>query len=449
MNIKTYFNKTNTIIYNSSVNTSQNPVCELYYGDGYTRVLLYVDTDRIQSLYADNTFADITKVKHILKMKNSWSLQSVDSKYVFASKERTSSFDLYLLRMPESWDSGSGSDFTKDGFVTNNYVLSESGSNWFNSASATEWIEGAGAIASITTGNTIAFQHFDIGNEDLEIDITDEINSIIAGDITNNGFMLCFPALLEETSSDLIQYVGFFTNNTTTFFKPYLETIYSEVITDDRNNFYLNKDNKLYFYSIINGQYENLDNLPTCTINGLEYTVNQATKGIYYAEVNLDSNDYSVGEMLYDVWSGITYNSKDFGSVEMEFVTKSQNEYFNFGNNKSEQVRYVPSIYGIKQGEKLNRGIIRKVFVNPREEYTTKVIEHITGMEYRIYVKEIDKEITVIDYDSINRTTNDNYFIINTDDLLPNKYFVDIKINKYDEEHIHKNKLQFEIVNEL
>lgn len=456
MNIKTYFDKTNTIIYNSEYNTSQNPVCELYYGDGYTRILLEINTDKIKSMIEDKTFSNTSKLKHLLKMKNCWGLQSISSNFVFNSgkynrKERTSSFDLHLVRMPESWDSGIGNDFTKDGFITNNSLMSKNGSNWFNSASQLKWVNGSGVFTGITYGdsNIIATQHFQIGNEDIEIDITNEINSIISGTTPNNGFMLCFDSSLEQTNTNIAQYIGFFTNKTTTFFKPYLETIYSETITDDRNEFYLNKDNKLYLYSIIGGQHTNLDQIPTCTIEGVQYAVKQAEKGVYYVDINLPSELYQSNIILYDVWSNIVYNNKMLPNIELEFVTKESTEYFNLGNESYEQEKYVPTVYGIKNGENVNMGQILKIFVSPRIEYTTNNVRHITGMEYRLYVKETDKEITVIDYDQINRSCNSNYFILHTENLLPNKYYVDIKIKRYDQEIIHKEKLNFKIVNEL
>lgn len=456
MNIKTYFDKTNTIIYGSTYNTSQNPVCELYYGNGYTRFLLEIDTDRIKSMIDDKTFSDVTKLKHTLKMKNCWSLQAIDSKMVFNSgkdtiKERTSSFDLYLVRMPEPWDSGSGNDFTKDGFVTNNYSISENGSNWYNSKTQTTWRTVPGVFTGITSGDTniIATQHFDVGNEDIEIDITHEINNIILSGASNNGFMLCFDTLLENTSTITTQYVGFFTNKTSTFFKPYLETIYSDVISDDRNEFYLGKNNKLYFYSIIGGQHTNLDVIPNCTIGNTKYIVKQATKGVYYIDINLSYKDYQPNVMLYDTWSNIVYNGINLPDVELEFVTKSSTEFFNFGNETYEQQKYVPIVYGIKHGEKINRGQIKKVFVEPRIQYTTNTVQNITGMEYRLYVKETNKEITVIDYHPINKAINANYFTLFTDDLLPNEYYVDIKISRYDEEMIYKEKLRFDIINEL
>lgn len=456
MNIKTYFDKTNTIIYNSSYNTSQNPICELYYGDGYTRVLLQINTDKIKSFIDDKTFPDSNKLKHVLKFKNCWGLQSLDSKLLINSgkntiKERTSGFDLYLVRLPQQWDSGSGNDFTKDGFITKNYSISENGSNWFNCTSQYEWVTGPGIFTGITSGNEniITTQHFEIGNEDVEMDITNEINNIISGLTENNGFMLCFDELLEQTATITTQYVGFFTNKTSTFFKPYLETYYSDVIIDDRNEFYLDKDNRLYFYSIIGGEYTNLDNIPTCTINNTTYEVKQATKGVYYVEINISSQDSRPNTMFYDTWSNIIYNGKTFQNVELEFVTKESNEFFNFGNVNYEQPKYIPTVYGVKYGEKINSGQIIKIFVSPRIQYTTDTVQHITGMEYRLYIKNSNKEITVINYEPINRVHDKNYFTIYTGDLLPNEYYIDIKIKRYGEEIIHKEKLKFNIINEI
>jgi hypothetical protein len=458
MDIKTYFSKSNTIIYESYLNTSQNPVCELYYGDGYTRVLIDIDITKIKNLITGNTFSNKEELTHILKMKNCWGFQALSSNTVSNSgkdntKERTSSFDLYLLRMPESWDSGIGNDYTKDGFISTNYIVSENGSNWYNSATNVTWNQGPGAITGDTSGNTnnvVAIQHFDIGNEDIEMNITNEINNIIYSGATNNGFMLCFPTSLEDTNMDSPQYVGFFTNKTSTFYQPYIETIYNEDIIDDRNEFYLNKDNRLYLYSLIGGSYTNLDTIPTCSVSGVTYDVKQATKGIYYVDIpSASSSQYEEGNMYYDIWSNIIYNGKTFDNIELEFVAKGQEDYFNFGNASYEQEKYIPTVYGIKYGEKVNRGDIRKVFVNPRVEYTTNTVNHITGMEYRVYVKETNKEITVIDYQPINRALESNFFFLDTESLLPNTYFVDIKITRNDEILTYKGKLNFEIVNEL
>jgi hypothetical protein len=59
-----------------------------------------------------------------------------------------------------------------------------------------------------------------------------------------------------------------FTNNTQTFYEPYIETKYDNHIIDDRNNFILDKLNKLYLYVNVGGNPTNLDALPTVIING-------------------------------------------------------------------------------------------------------------------------------------------------------------------------------------
>lgn len=449
MNRKTYIDKINTIVLNSYKNKSKNPVCELTYGNGYSRVLLQFNTDKIKKLFDDKLIIDPTKVKHTLVMKNCWGLQSLETNMLLSTgseKERTSSFDLYLVRIPVSWDSGIGMDSTKDGFLTNNYTISENGSNWFNSSTETPWPT-SGIFTGITSGDTnliVAKQHFDIGNEDINFDITNEINSIISGNIQNCGYMICFPSLLEQTNTNILQYVGFFTNNTNTFFKPYVETYYNDQIIDDRNNFYLNKTNRLYFYSLIGGDLSNLDNVPNCFIDGAEKNVIQASKGVYYAEVTI--TDESPESMLYDIWSNINYNGKNLKNVEMEFVIKDSDEYFMFGNVIPDQTKYIPTIYGINYGEKLLQGQIKKIFISPRIEYTN-IVENITGIEYRIFIKDGNREITVIDFDNVNRLSNSNYFTLYTDDLLPNKYFIDIRISKQDEINVYKEKLVFEVVN--
>jgi len=470
MNIKTYLNKTNTIVYNSKVNTGQNPVCELYYGDGFTRVLLNFNTDNIKKLKeVDKIFGDGTNLKHILKFKNCWGLQSIDNREVFdsgknTSKERTSSFKLYLIRMPEKWDSGVGNDFTVDGFITKKPSLSLNASNWFNSHTEIPWVNGNGAIPTGDTGNIVPIRYFDevtggtfyqnyqsfnIGNEDIEMDITDEINDIISGK-TNNGFMLKFDDQFEQKKTNTTQYVGFFTQNSSTFFRPYLETTYDNPISDDRNDFYLDKDNRLYFYSRIGGNLTNLDDIPTCSIDSVEYPVKQQGKGIYYIELNLSSLIYSENVMIIDKWSNIAYNNVLFpDGVELDFITKTQLDYFNFGNAKSDIKKYVPNVFGIKNGQKVDRGQIIKLGIQAREEYTVNKSINTTNMELRLYVKETDKQLDVISWDKIDKSSVENYYMLDTDSLLPNSYFIDIRINTNNEVKIFKELLKFDIVNQL
>jgi hypothetical protein len=63
-----------------------------------------------------------------------------------------------------------------------------------------------------------------------------------------------YSAVIPKWTNDIInnldkqRYLGLFTRHTNTIFKPYLETTYLNTISDDRANFFLNKNNKLYLY---------------------------------------------------------------------------------------------------------------------------------------------------------------------------------------------------------
>ena len=158
----------------------------------------------------------------------------------------------------------------------------------------------------------VGTQHFEQGNENLEIDITNIVNSYLTGE-TNYGLGIAFTRSYEETKTDQYQYVGFFTRHTQTYYEPFLETNYNDAIEDDRNSFSLGKINKLYLYIFEDGDFQNLDNNPLVTIGDQSGTpipglINlpscQVTKGVY--EVTIPSLlGYKTPCIFTDTWSNI------------------------------------------------------------------------------------------------------------------------------------------------
>ena len=272
---------------------------------------------------------------------------------------------------------------------------------------------------------------------------------MLNGEIPNYGIGIAFTPLMEEKKLKFSQYIGFFTPYTNSFFEPYLETRYEEYISDDRNNFYLDKPNKLYFYSNIGGKPTNLDNLPTCSINDIEYEVKQATKGVYYVDIELPSTKYDENTMLYDIWGNLTYNGKKLKDVELDFVTKAEEGYFQFEDMKSLPKTYIPNIKGILHGEQIRRGDIRKIIVEARVPYTTNEMEVIDDMEYRLYVMNGVEELDVIAYDKVEKSAYYNYFLINTAELLPQKYYIDVRFSSNLEVRHFRKLLTFDIVNDV
>lgn len=470
INTKTYLTKTNTIIKDSYTNTGLNPIMELNYGKMLTRGLIYFDHTKLQCLVNDKVYPDMSKLKHTLKMFNASSVNSrninepcMDSQYNY-NKERAASFDLIFFLIPNEFDGGRGFDYVYDLYNGNHKAVQTNGSNWYNYQNYRKWdYEGIYSTERLSNeldlftskqGNQskviIAVKHFDFGNEMLEVDLTDAINKFITNELPNNGIGIAFSPRYEEQNTDLSQYVGFFTQHTHSFFEPYIETTYNDFINDDRNNFYLDKDNKLYFYAFVGGKYVNLDNLPICTIEGREYASKQATKGIYYVEVNLSSNDFESDTMYYDIWSNINYNGKAIKDVELEFTTQSSDKYFSFGlpSENTEETEIIPSLSGINHMEQIKRGDIRKINVSCKIPYTSNQEYSIDNLEYRLYVMQGVDEMDVIGWSNVERVFNNNYFIINTNDLIPFRYYIDIKVKYNNEIIIHHKQLCFDIIND-
>ena len=478
---RTYISKMDTIIRDSDINTSLNPVAELSYGSSVTRVLCYFDHKKIQKMVEDKTFADITKLKHTLKITNVGSIDFGQMKCKEWSsvtddvKLRSTSFDLIFFLIPQEWDEGRGFDYKRDFFNQGLYrtngmniqdtskLISTEGVNWYQAKNGYFWDEEgvfSNATLSVEYDNfssklgsniIIGRQHFEVGNEDISLDITEIFNKFILNELPNYGLGIAYTPMTEllEEKEPIEHYLGLFTNKTNTFFEPFVETQYNDIISDDRANFTLDKDNKLYLYCNIGGELDNLDEMPTCTVNGKEYEVHQFSKGIYYININISSNDFKAHTMLYDIWDNIKYHGVSFDAVEMDFTLYPNKLFFNFGNGIEQNQRVEPTIYGIQHSEKIKRGDIRKVNILSKIPYTKNKGMIVDKMYARVYIKDGNREVEIFPYEQVNKTFDENYFIIDTNVLIPQRYYIDIKVEYNRELIVSKELLQFDIVNEV
>ena len=69
--------------------------------------------------------------------------------------------------------------------------------------------------------------------------------------------------------------------------------------------------------------------------------------------------------------------------------------------------------------------------------------------QYRIYVKDGKREITVVDWDSIDTCGKFNTFKLNSAEYLPAEYHIDIKAKIGNDTRIFKNKLTYTIVDNI
>jgi hypothetical protein len=495
--LRSYINKNNTIISNSYVNTARNPVIELNFGAsdyivpnyGFTRFIFDLDLELLRQNISSGVISTgcTTGMTHVLKMTNTSSFDNeLLNTFMSNQRRRATSFDLILFRIPNTsgntgepqlWDEGVGYDYNDFNIAQNSanggsspltYVdpraYSTRPSNWYQRTTISGWSEN-GIYNNTNTGvvnysglTIVAEQHFELGNEDISMDMTNEINGILNGTITGvTGWGIAFVPQVENITGLTESYsVAFFSKNTQTFYQPYLLTTYNDYIQDDRNQFLKNQENKLYLYVYQNGDLVNLDSNPSVRIqdrvgsavSGMtSLTTCLKTKGVYEVVVPNGFTASTVPCQYYDIWSGLTINGQPIPNVTNQFTLQQYSSGIQIGSTSKEPQKFGFDFYGILQDEKILNTDIRKVGVTIKKAYTAQHMLLNVSAFYRIYVKEGTTEVQVQDWTPINRTSNEWYFIFDMRDKLPNQYYVDIQVNTSGEKDTYKKQLTFNIVN--
>ena len=479
-----YFSRNNTIVYNSYVNTGRNPVMQLYYGDGglvnpvgYSRFIFDIDLTSLREKIAQGIISTNclnSEMIHTLKMTNTSSFNNeLLNTSMPDGSMRATSFDLILFRippvnfdptLPQTWDEGVGYDFYDiPEPLGPNRSYSVRPSNWFERTTINDWQQSGiydntnGGLVPFSSITIVDIQHFELGNEDIEFDMTSEINDVLSGAIQNpRGWGIAYLPQVENLSGTTGSYsVGFFTRHTQTFYEPYLLTTYNDLIEDDRNNFSMGRSNKLYLYIYEDGDFINLDQNPLVSISDSQGNPIQGlqnlptclrTRGVY--EVTLPPLiGYQTPCTFTDTWSNIELNGFNLPNQVNEFVLYPFKKSIQIGTNTNDPSQYGFSYYGLKQDERILNTDIRKVGVIIKQAYTTnKQLPNVDG-QYRVYVKEGTTEVIVQDWTTLNRTPNEYYFMFDTRDKIPNEYFVDIKVTTSGQINVYKQQINFFIVN--
>jgi hypothetical protein len=478
-----YFSRNNTLISNSLVNSGRNPVTELFYGNGslsnpigFTRFIFDLDLTLLKEKYQNGIISEgcNSNTTHTLRMTNtSYFDKELLNTSTSQGRLRATSFDLILFRIPyvnldenqpQNWDEGVGYDYYDQVTgIPSDKNYSDRPSNWFETTTITDWQQ-AGVYSNTNTGSfnynqlqIIDTQHFEFGDENVEFDMTSEINSILNGSLINTtGWGIAYLPQVENLTGTTGNYsVGFFTRHTQTFYEPFLETNYDDSIEDDRNSFSLGKINKLYLYIFEDGDFQNLDNNPLVTIGDQSGTpipglINlpscQVTKGVY--EITIPPLlGYKTPCIFTDTWSNISLNGFSLPNVINEFAIYPLQKSIQIGTTTNDPAIYGFDYYGIKQDEKILNTDIRKVGVIIKKAYTTnQLLPKVEGY-YRVYVREGQTEVQVQDWTKLNRTPNEYYFIFDTRDKIPNEYYIDLKVISSGEVNTYKRQIKFQIVN--
>lgn len=433
---RSYIKKGNTLIDNNLTNNSQNPVTEISYGTENKQVSRYIfdlDLEPINKRINQNIINPSRITKHVLHLTNTirHAEEYIGKKSYSLEIDRASSFDLEIFNVSEDWDEGSGYDF-----VYNDEVFPrppEGASNWFYKKTNTPWNISGGSYQSGVT-EILGIQNFEKGSENLEIDVTDYVNgrlglSGFTG--TTYGLGIKFIDDLEALETIYRQAVAFHTNKTHTFYEPYIETIIDDVIEDDRNYFYLDKDNKLFFHtkSGVTVNYVNIydyqDNLIS-TLSGS--SIISLGGNVYYIDFIVSSDDYPDAVMFKDVWNTtINGNEKEY---EKEFYLISDDNFYNYEmSNDINLENYFCYFWGVREREKIISGDLRKIKLTIRELYPNQNNHTPLDFEYRVFINVgEDYELDVIPYTTVNRTSMGYEFDLDTSWLIPQDYKLEVRL---------------------
>ncbi len=460
---RSYFANNASLIKFSEINNSQNPVTEISYGTlnkQVSRFIFKIDITDLKNVIDSGEISAESIEKHVLKMTNTIAYRPdlLGRKSYDGNTDRASSFELELFNISEDWDEGSGYDFVYDDeiYITNQ-ALSKQPVNWYYKKTNEEWgVEGA--YASGSTGSTIiGSQSFIKGNENLEIDITEYVTYLLGLGTgftgTTFGLGVKFIDELEGLETISRQAVAFHTKYTNMFYEPFGETTINETIQDDRNYFFLDKENELYLYSTVGGKYEDIivsavtiyDYEDNEILTIAESGITKVKKGIYKISLTLDSDSYVDSVLCTDKWF-INQNGKS-KTIEQEFYTIKSDKYFGFSlDNRVNFDDFYFSYSGIKSNENLKSGEKRKIKVNTKRLYSQDEFLPL-DIEYRIYTTQSDKyQIDIIPYTKVNRTLKGYEFDLDTSWLIPQDYYLELRLNNSGEYSV-KSPLRFSIVN--
>lgn len=452
---RSYFEKNNTIIKNSEVNTAKNTTTEIFYGSSFTKFIFKVDFTNLIEKVQNGDLVITPETTHRLKMTNTI---FGDNKLIGENRgngrQRATSFDLILFEIPEYWDEGVGFDYE---FITYENVNEDKSydvrpSNWFNRTSVSGWtIEGI-----YTTGATVIDTiHFDNGNENIDVDITDYVNDIILSGNTNYGLGIAFEDSYQLLNPDFDQSVSFFTKYTQTFFEPYVESVFDDRIEDNRENFIGERLNNLYLYVTKGTNYYDLDNPPIVdilnsnkvSISGLTgiYTT-KIRKGVYKVIFGISGQLCDGKRFFYDRWKNLSVDGVSLSDVTQKFVPKPFTDGYTFGENPTETQKYIMQFSGIKQNEKIIRGELKKVVLTLKsiDQPKSQLFDEVY---YRIFIKEGNTNVIVYDWTKTD-ITNENSFFLDTSYMIPREYYMEFKAKTYNEEIFYDEYVKFEILSE-
>lgn len=445
-------------------NSSQNPVCDLWFGGGayanttnsISRHLIKFDLDKLRSDIQNLNINTALTVNYRLKMTNAIPGDKVlekDKSSAGNKKSVASSYDLVFFSINKHWDEGRGLNLLKDHYLVKAAeTFTFSGySNWDNATFLDAWDDpGVYTIPSASSVYSF-YQHFERGDEDINVDITTMVNAWLSGAIENHGLGIAFRNDYEAITGDTRYVASFFTNKTNFSYKPHLEVIYDEqYISDDRSYASNNRTSRLFLYAFSGNSFANYYSASTVDIVNSNNAVvhanivpQQMQNGVYYVDVFMSGA--TKGQIYKDIWKGVTFSP----GYDVQNITQTFSIKDNYYTGNSPKINeYSIDVYGINNGATIIDDQLIKVFCDIRVNYSIKKPEKPYLMKYRLIM---NSEEEVIPWTKINQAyisgEPTNFFDLDTSWLLDNQtYKIQLKVEELGTSRILSQELNFKVM---
>lgn len=311
---------------------------------------------------------DLSKAKLLssstLKTSDSSFSAKIRMKNISVGQPVPSNFTVQIFPLATPFDEGLGRDVISFADVdATNFLSSSEGTLWHTSGALKSGTLGDSNIDYYASGNLLdgngtvnlgSTQFFQIGTEDLIVDITPVVSATISGLIPDNGFRISF--IESQESDDVTRFVKRFASRHVSqqSLRPSLLLSYDDSIIDNHSSSYFDLSSSLFIHNITRGSYSNLVSGSSLTpvtgsncanvristgsfekyLTASQVSFASPAVGIYSASFSLHSSDASIvsgtqtiknfvdasGSIVFDeVWSSLDKSVVFFsGTIKVE-----------------------------------------------------------------------------------------------------------------------------------
>lgn len=381
-------------------------------------------------------------------------------------------FSISVFPISSSWSEGSGLDME-------NYSDLDA-SNWISSSVGSAWsTEGGDYI----TGSYTKQVFFDTGLENLDIDVSDIVESWIKESLGNHGFLLKLSGSAEsgETKNSFYTKRFFGRNSEFILQRPVIEAQFDNSIKDDRNNIQKSSSlsdqdgnkNTIYYFNRVRGNLKDIPNTGsnllvqlygalTSSANALTasgpdvsnnfITASKHSTGVYKAEFEYSDNE----SKIYDVWQITSSVSNGYihihtGSainvVSSSYLYNTSQDYIlNITNLKSSYIKDEKANFRIyTRNKNWSQNIYSKATNSAPVDNIRELYYKITRVSDNFNVVSYSTS-SAVEYSRVSYDVSGSFFDLDMSILEPNYLYEISFLCKKDENYTEqKERFRFRV----